>query len=140
MKKAAALVTGEEFVEGAVDEIVFYNPDNGYTVAKFLPEAGEPMTVVGAFPPLSPGEVLRVHGGWELNPALRPPVQGRPLHHDPAGLGQGHREVPGLGPGQGHRPGPGRPHRRRVRRRDDRRPEPTSRSASARSAASAPSS
>jgi exodeoxyribonuclease V alpha subunit len=68
MKKAAALVTGEEFVEGAVDEIVFYNPDNGYTVAKFLPESGEPMTVVGAFPPLSPGEVLRVHGGWELNP------------------------------------------------------------------------
>ncbi len=68
MKKAAALVTGEEFVEGAVDEVVFYNPDNGYTVAKFLPESGEPMTVVGEFPPLSPGEVLRVHGGWELNP------------------------------------------------------------------------
>ena len=68
MKKAAALVTGEEFVEGAVESIVFYNPDNGYTVARFQPESGEPMTVVGCFPPLSPGEVLRVYGDWTLSP------------------------------------------------------------------------
>ncbi len=68
MKKAAALVTGEEFVEGAVESIVFYNPDNGYTVAKFAVERGETMTIVGAFPPLSPGEVLRVHGNWTLSP------------------------------------------------------------------------
>ena len=68
MKKAAKLVTGEEPVEGVLDEIVFYNPDNGYTVAKFLPEGGEEMTVVGCFPPLTPGEVLRVRGAWELNP------------------------------------------------------------------------
>jgi len=68
VKKAAALVTGEEFVEGAVESIVFYNPDNGYTVARFQPESGEPMTVVGCFPPLSPGEVLRVCGDWTLSP------------------------------------------------------------------------
>jgi exodeoxyribonuclease V alpha subunit len=68
VKKAAALVTGEEFVEGAVESIVFYNPDNGYTVARFQPESGEPMTVVGCFPPLSPGEVLRVFGDWTLSP------------------------------------------------------------------------
>ena len=68
MKKAAALVTGEEFVEGAVESVVFYNPDNGYTVARFQPESGEPMTVVGCFPPLSPGEVLRVYGDWTLSP------------------------------------------------------------------------
>jgi exodeoxyribonuclease V alpha subunit len=68
MKKAAALVTGEEFIEGAVESIVFYNPDNGYTVAKFAVEDGETITVVGAFPPLSPGEVMRLRGGWELNP------------------------------------------------------------------------
>jgi len=68
VKKAAALVTGEEFVEGAVESIVFYNPDNGYTVARFQPESGEPMTVVGCFPPLSPGEVLRIFGDWTLSP------------------------------------------------------------------------
>ena len=68
MKKAAKLVTGEESVEGILDEIVFYNPENGYTVAKFLPEGGEGMTIVGCFPPLTPGEVLSVKGAWELNP------------------------------------------------------------------------
>jgi exodeoxyribonuclease V alpha subunit len=68
MKKTAALVTGKEHLDGAIDEIVFYNPDNGYTVAKFIADAGETMTIVGAFPPLSPGEVLRISGGWEVNP------------------------------------------------------------------------
>jgi exodeoxyribonuclease V alpha subunit len=67
-KAAAALVTGQEHLDGAIDEIVFYNPDNGYTVAKFKTEAGEDLTIVGCFPPLSPGEVLRIRGGWELNP------------------------------------------------------------------------
>jgi exodeoxyribonuclease V alpha subunit len=68
VKKAAKLVTGEESVEGVLDGIVFYNPENGYTVAKFLPEGGEEMTIVGCFPPLTPGEVLSVKGAWELNP------------------------------------------------------------------------
>lgn len=66
--KKAALVTGREHIDGSVDEIVFYNPDNGYTVAKFTTEDGEGLTIVGSFPPLSPGEVLRLRGGWELNP------------------------------------------------------------------------
>jgi len=68
MKKAAALVTGQEHLDGSVDEIVFYNPDNGYTVARFVTEDGEKISIVGSFPPLSPGEVLRLRGGWELNP------------------------------------------------------------------------
>ncbi|MGZ5497819.1 MAG: SF1B family DNA helicase RecD2 [Candidatus Aminicenantales bacterium] len=66
--KKAALVTGQEHLDGAVEEIVFCNPDNGYTVAKFLTDGGETLTIVGSFPPLSPGEVLRIRGGWELNP------------------------------------------------------------------------
>ncbi|MEN6559830.1 MAG: ATP-dependent RecD-like DNA helicase [Acidobacteriota bacterium] len=66
--KKAELVTGRECLDGTVDEIVFYNPDNGYTVAKFSTDDGEPLTIVGSFPPLSPGEVLSIRGGWELNP------------------------------------------------------------------------
>ncbi len=66
--KKATLVTGQEHLDGAIEEIVFYNAENGYTVAKFLTEGGETLTVVGSFPPLSPGEVLRIRGGWELNP------------------------------------------------------------------------
>ena len=66
--KKAVLVTGQEHLDGAVEEIVFCNPDNGYTVAKFLTDGGETLTIVGSFPPLSPGEVLSIRGGWELNP------------------------------------------------------------------------
>jgi exodeoxyribonuclease V alpha subunit len=66
--KKATLITGREFIDGAIDEIVFTNPDNGYTVCRFQPEGGEVMTVVGSFPPLTPGEVLRIRGQWELNP------------------------------------------------------------------------
>lgn len=58
----------EEQLEGTVEEIVYYNPDDGYTVCKFVPETGEAVTLVGIFPPLSAGETLKVKGGWELNP------------------------------------------------------------------------
>jgi len=66
--KKATLITGGEFIDGAIDEIVFTNPENGYTVCRFQPEDGEKMTIVGSFPPLTPGEVLRIRGLWELNP------------------------------------------------------------------------
>jgi exodeoxyribonuclease V alpha subunit len=66
--KKATLITGREFIDGAIDEIVFTNPDNGYTVCRFQPESGEVLTIVGSFPPLTPGEVLRIRGQWELNP------------------------------------------------------------------------
>lgn len=56
----------EEF-EGTVDQVVFYNPENGYTVCRFSPEEGGQTTIVGVFPPLSPGEMLRLRGSWEVN-------------------------------------------------------------------------
>jgi exodeoxyribonuclease V alpha subunit len=58
---------GQEYIAGTIDEIVFYNPDNGYTVCRFAVESGDILTVVGNFPPLSPGEVLKIKGQWELN-------------------------------------------------------------------------
>jgi exodeoxyribonuclease V alpha subunit len=57
-----------ENLEGTVEQIVYYNPDNGYTVCRFAPEGGEKLTLIGSFPPLSPGEVLRVSGRFEMNP------------------------------------------------------------------------
>ncbi len=57
-----------ENLEGTVEQIVYYNPDNGYTVCRFTPEGGEKLTLIGSFPPLSPGEVLRVSGRFEMNP------------------------------------------------------------------------
>jgi exodeoxyribonuclease V alpha subunit len=54
--------------KGTVDRIVFYSSDTGYTVCKFVTEHGESLTVVGSFPPLSPGETLKIKGKWEINP------------------------------------------------------------------------
>jgi exodeoxyribonuclease V alpha subunit len=55
-------------IEGTIESIVYYSPDTGYHICRFLPEGQEPMTIVGTFPPLTPGEVLKVSGKWELNP------------------------------------------------------------------------
>ncbi|MHB8093885.1 MAG: SF1B family DNA helicase RecD2 [Candidatus Aminicenantales bacterium] len=54
-------------LEGTVEQVVYYNPDNGYSVCRFEQEDGTSLTVVGSFPPLSPGEVLRIKGKWEVN-------------------------------------------------------------------------
>jgi len=54
-------------LEGTVEQVVYYNPENGYSVCRFQPESGPALTVVGSFPPLSPGEVLRIKGKWEVN-------------------------------------------------------------------------
>ena len=59
---------GQDSIEGTVDQIVFYNPENGYTVCRIIVESGDALTIVGSFPPLSPGEMLKVKGQWELNP------------------------------------------------------------------------
>ena len=57
-----------ESFEGTVEQVVYYNPDNGYTVCRFSLEDGRKLTIVGSFPPLSAGEVLRITGKWEVNP------------------------------------------------------------------------
>src|SRR4030043_1337667 len=57
-----------ECLEGTIEQVVYYNPDNGYTVCRFGLEDGRQFTIIGTFPPLSPGEVLRVSGRWEMNP------------------------------------------------------------------------
>jgi exodeoxyribonuclease V alpha subunit len=57
-----------ETLEGTIESILFFNPENGYSVFKFSPEGGAFQTIVGNFPPLSAGERLRVTGKWEHSP------------------------------------------------------------------------
>jgi len=54
--------------EGTVDQIVYYNPENGYTVCRLALEDGRTVTAIGTFPPLAAGEVMRVSGRYEDNP------------------------------------------------------------------------
>ena len=57
-----------EQLEGTIESILFFNPENGYTIFKFSREGAPPLTVIGNFPPISPGERLRVTGDWVVNP------------------------------------------------------------------------
>ncbi len=57
-----------ESIEGTVEQIIFYSPESGYSVCQFCTEEGQRLTIVGIFPPVSVGEVLRVKGEWEINP------------------------------------------------------------------------
>jgi exodeoxyribonuclease V alpha subunit len=61
-----------ENLEGTIEQILFFNPENGYSVFKFAIEDGETKIIVGQFPPLSPGERLKVTGRWEVNPKFGP--------------------------------------------------------------------
>ena len=57
-----------EVIKGTIEEIIFYSPETGYSVFSLLSEEGQEVTIVGNFPPLSVGEVLKIEGRWELNP------------------------------------------------------------------------
>jgi exodeoxyribonuclease V alpha subunit len=54
--------------EGTVDQVVYYNPENGYTVCRLALDDGRTVTAIGTFPPLAAGEVMRVSGRFEDNP------------------------------------------------------------------------
>ena len=51
-------------LSGAVDEIIFANEANGYTVLRLETPDGESVTVTGCIPFAAPGERLNVVGSW----------------------------------------------------------------------------
>lgn len=73
-------------LNGAVERITYYNPENGYTVLRLRPDIKLShrfanknnlnteglATVVGTLPELSPGEHLRLQGQWDNHPKHGP--------------------------------------------------------------------
>ncbi len=57
-----------EYLIGTIENVVYYSPETGYTVCKFAGEDGLIFTIVGTFPPLSPGETIKVKGKWVISP------------------------------------------------------------------------
>ncbi|WP_026895474.1 SF1B family DNA helicase RecD2 [Clostridiisalibacter paucivorans] len=55
-------------VQGTVEEIIFQNESNGYTVA-ILENDEDVVTIVGVMPMLNIGETLEIHGQWEQHPS-----------------------------------------------------------------------
>ena len=57
-----------ESIKGTVEEITFYNQDNGYTVME-ISCGNEAVTVVGNFSQLAVGSQIEASGEWTVNPS-----------------------------------------------------------------------
>ena len=54
-------------LEGTVERVTFFNPENGYSVIRLKPARGDIVTLVGNLPELTPGEHLRLQGEWSAH-------------------------------------------------------------------------
>ena len=59
---------GLEHFSGIVENIVFYNEENGYTILDFAIDTNEIVTLVGNLPYVGEGDSLTVYGKWVNNP------------------------------------------------------------------------
>ena len=55
-------------LNGTVDEIIYANEENGYTVLRLETDGGDQVTVVGCLPFAAPGEQLLLTGSWMTHP------------------------------------------------------------------------
>ena len=61
--------TTQQVLTGSVDRVTYHNDENGYSVLR-LNVAGmpDPVTVIGSFSAITPGEQLRLTGWWSMHP------------------------------------------------------------------------
>ncbi len=60
-------------LRGAIERITFYNEENGYTVARFVPEGKTlPVTIVGNLMGVNVGESLALDGVWKTHAEYGP--------------------------------------------------------------------
>ncbi|HBR32716.1 MAG TPA: hypothetical protein DD733_11610 [Clostridiales bacterium] len=53
-------------LDGVVEEIIYSNDENGYTVCT-INAMGEPVTLVGIMPFINEGETIRARGSWQVH-------------------------------------------------------------------------
>ena len=51
-------------ISGVVEEVVYYNPKNDYSVLEIATEGGENVTAVGIAPGVAEGEEIELGGSW----------------------------------------------------------------------------
>jgi len=57
---------GELYLDGVIEDIIYSNGENGYTVCT-INCGGEPITLVGIMPYIGEGETIRVQGEWQVH-------------------------------------------------------------------------
>jgi exodeoxyribonuclease V alpha subunit len=55
-------------INGSVEQVIYSNEENGYTICDFGTDADELITIVGTLPYISEGDTLAVFGRWVHNP------------------------------------------------------------------------
>ncbi len=55
-------------LEGSVEDIIFYNDDNGYTVFDFKSDDGDEIICVGTVPQVRKGDMLKLSGSMVIHP------------------------------------------------------------------------
>lgn len=55
-------------LRGEIGRITFFNPENHYTIARFTTEAGQPVTITGILPDVTPGTLLTLSGSYVRHP------------------------------------------------------------------------
>jgi exodeoxyribonuclease V alpha subunit len=60
------LANDTQIIQGTIGEVVFRNPQTGFSVYKFSPDnmLEQVITIVGTIPEMSAGECLRIAGRW----------------------------------------------------------------------------
>ena len=61
-------------ITGEVEDIIFQNKDNGYTVFSLTTENDE-VTCVGVLPQIHSGEALEIRGEWKNHPVYGKQLQ-----------------------------------------------------------------
>ena len=54
---------------GTVDDIIYTNEENGYTVLRLETDSGDSVTVTGCLPFAAPGEQIEAAGTWVRHPS-----------------------------------------------------------------------
>ena len=68
--------SGEVFLKGIVENIVFRNPENGYTVAKIKDtNTKEIQIITGNLPSLNIGESIKLKGEWTVHKKFGPQIE-----------------------------------------------------------------
>ena len=94
----------QDTLEGVVEDIIYKNDENGYTVARVELDDGGAITIVGAMPFLGAGEHISATGAYTVHPQHGPQFQVenylREMPADEAGIYAylASRTVKGIGP------------------------------------------
>lgn len=83
-------------ITGEVEDIIYRNKDNGYTVFSLTTEDDE-VTCVGVVPQIHSGEALEIHGSCAMHPLYGRQVQVRYYENPCRPLRQGWRKYLSFG-------------------------------------------